>query len=235
MRRLLLLGTAPWVFRSPRHTARKLRSLAATEQGSFLSLQWAAAQTTSTKRQSSYLRHATDEARHARLFWGRAGELAPPSAPLRADGEDLFAALGELGFLAFVHHAEARGREQFLLYARYFERVGREPERALFARIAREEKYHENYSLRLLEELATDAAEVRKTLRRVRLWEAWRAWRRVGRRMAYGIYVVVLWLLMPLLWPYSLVIRLVSPAPSGWQGTRDREVPATDAPRSTRG
>src|SRR5690606_18537826 len=96
MRRFLVSVSCPWVFRSPAAHARQLRSLARTEQGSYLSLQWAAQRCSSVERQALFLRHAADEARHAQIFWSRAAELEAPIGPLVADAEDLFEALGEV-------------------------------------------------------------------------------------------------------------------------------------------
>lgn len=217
MRKVLLRLSAPWVLGSPKSRAKKLRSLAATERGSYLTLEWAAQQTESSRRAALYLRHATDEARHARLFWQRAQTLEPATGPLVADGEDLYRALGEEDFLAFVTHGERRGREQFEIYESYFRRREMLAEAELFARIAADERHHEAYSKKLLLERVGSEKEARRRLARVRRWEAWRIWRRVGRRAALGLYTLMIWALYPLILPYALVTRPFLKNPSGWR------------------
>lgn len=230
MRKLLLKLSAPWVLGSPRARAEKLRSLAATERGSYLTLQWAAQRTESNVRAALYLRHAADEARHARLFWERAQTIEPASAPLRADGEDLYGALGEREFLAFLTHGERRGREQFEIYERYFRSHGLAEDAELFARVAADERHHESYSSKLLTEQAGTEVEARRSLRRVRRWEAWRTWRRVGRAAALRLYTVLIWALFPLILPYALALRPLLGSRAGWRKPRPNSHRITRAP-----
>jgi hypothetical protein len=217
MRGFLVRLSCPWVFRSPAAHARHLRKLAATEQGSYLSLQWAAQRSTPLDRQAHYLRHAADEARHAHLFWSRAQALDPPHGPLLADAEDLFSDLGEIGFVAFVHHAERRGREQFECYQRYFARSGRSEDAALFLQIGADERHHESYSKKLLVELSGSEVAARKHLRQVQFWEAWRSWKRAGQSIARVLYSLLIWALFPVLLPYSLFMRLLPQEPTGFR------------------
>lgn len=223
MRKLLLRLSASWALGSPRARAKKLRSLAATERGSYLTLQWAAQETESSARAALYLRHAMDEARHARLFWERANALWPAEGPLLADSEDLFRRLGEREFLAFVTHGERRGREQFEIYERYLRGRGFLEDAELFARIAADERHHESYSKKLLEEQAGSDAEAARSLSKVRLWEAWRSWRRVGRRLSLGIYTCLIWALFPVILPYALITRPLQKRQVGWRRPRLEE------------
>ncbi len=232
MRRLLVRLACPWVFRSPEAHARHLRGLAATEQGSYFSLQWAAQRSPSLERQALYLRHASDEARHAQIFWGRAEALEPPTGPLFADAEDLYASLGEVGFVAFVHHAEKRGREQFEIYADYFGRKSAPLDAKLFSAVTADERHHERYSLKLLVELTGSEDAARRSLRRVRLWEAFRLWKRSGQTLAGALYALLIWGLFPILFPYSLVARLALPARSGFLS---RSSPGEHSPEEGRG
>jgi hypothetical protein len=218
--RPFLLLSNRWVWRSPRHAARKLLSFAATEQGSCLTLLLAAAQTTSLSRQALYLKHAQDEARHATMFWRRGNDLMQlgggAASPLNADAEDLFQTLGEERFLAFVHHAECRGRRQFEVYKSWFARRGDSKTENMIAAIVRDEQRHEAYSLQLLQELCGSRAAADWALFRARSWELFRAWRRLGRDLAHVLYVSVLLLLSPLLWPYAVLTRQLRPAKRGW-------------------
>lgn len=220
MRRLLVSVSCPWVFRSPAAHARQLRSLARTEQGSYLSLQWAAQRCPSVERQALFLRHAADEARHAQIFWSRAEHLEAPAGPLLADAEDLFETLGEVRFLAFVHHAEARGREQFETYARYFASRALAEDAALFRGVCADERHHESYSLKLLGELSGSDAAAQKHLRNVRLWEAWRSWKRSGKTLANALYSLLIWALFPILLPYSLLVRLLPARARGFRESK---------------
>lgn len=184
----------------------RLAEFARTEQGSFLTLRLAANQTPSSARAALYLRHAADEARHARLLHTCAEELRGYRAPLLADAEDLYALRGELAFLAFVHHAEGRGRRQFELIAQELERQGRAATAELLRRIASEERHHELYSGRLLHDLAAGERSASAELARIRRWEAWRLFRRAGRSTAGHVYDALILALVPILAVYGLVL-----------------------------
>ena len=189
-----------------RAIARRIAHFARTEQGSFLTLRMAANQTASASRAALYLRHAADEARHARLLHACAEELGGYRAPLVADAEDIFAMRGELGFLAFVHHAEGRGRRQFEIIAEELGSKGRAATAELLQRIAGEESHHERYSGELLRDLAGEDALARTELRRIRRWEAWRQFRRLGRTLAGSVYDALILMLVPLMVLYGLVL-----------------------------
>jgi rubrerythrin len=189
-----------------RAIAKRLAEFARTEQGSFLTLRLAANQTPSAARAALYLRHAADEARHARLLHTCAEELRGHRVPLLADGEDLYALRGELAFLAFVHHAEGRGRRQFEIIAQELGRQGRAATAEVLRRIASEESHHERYSGRLLRELAAGEESASVELARIRRWEAWRLFRRLGRSVAGHVYDAVILALVPILAIYGLVL-----------------------------
>src|SRR5262245_62042010 len=119
--------TSPLVWRLPGHDAKKLFGFARAEHGSMIDLRAAAALTESVTRRALYLRHAMDESRHATMFSRRSAELRrmrgqPAFGAPSADTERLFERLGEVGFLAFVHRGERRGRAQFEAYRDYFAR-----------------------------------------------------------------------------------------------------------------
>jgi hypothetical protein len=203
----------PIVWRLPGHPARKLAGFSRAEQGSRLDLLLAARRSPSLARRAAYIRHALDETRHASMFYRRADELRraagrPAWGPPRADCESLYDRLGELGFLAFVHRGERRGREQFELYRDHFARRGDERTRGLFAAILEDETRHERYTRALLIELAGGEAPARRALSRAAAWGAWRAWRRAGRATVRPIFAVAMLIIYVLVMPF------------GWLGAR---------------
>jgi hypothetical protein len=214
---LLARWLNPLVWRSPARVARKLHAFALAEQGSMLDMRIAASRTPSPQRAAAYLRHADDEARHAQMFDRRARKLSKDLGPLHADCEQLFDALGELDFVAFVHLGEARALAQFETYVAWFTKTGREQDRVLFETIMVDERRHSAYTLALLLELAGSEAEARRALRRVGRWELGRRWLRAGRFVAERVYVLTMLIVYLLAAPLSLLVRMARPIPRGWQ------------------
>jgi rubrerythrin len=220
LRRLLLRLVTPVVWRIPGHGARKLYSFAKAEQGSRIDLLQAAQLTSSLPRRALYLRHAIDETRHAAMFWRRANELRADDhksawPPPQADTEALFTRLGESRFLAFVHRGEKHGREQFELYATYFQKRGDTRTATLFEAILVDEQRHESYTHELLVDIAGDASA--QHLRRAAMWQAWRTWRRAGRSVANVIYVVVMTLIYLVFGPLLAISRRFGRKRAQWQ------------------
>jgi rubrerythrin len=220
MRVALARLTSQVVWRWPRREVRLLRSFSRAEASSLLDMVAAARLTPSEARRAAYLRHALDEARHARMFAARADQIdgergrLPQGVP-RADYEALYERLGEVGFLAFVHRGERRGRRQFEAHRDHFARIGDARGRALFEAILSDERRHESYTRELLVELAGEAG-ARNALRRAAAWEAWRIWRRAGRFVAALSFGLLMTTLFVALAPLGLVMRLASPSPKGW-------------------
>jgi rubrerythrin len=210
------LGVLTW--RSPARTARRLASFARAEEGSLIDLRIAARLTASVERAAAYLRHAADEEKHARMFashareWSERAGVALEHGPV--DGEHLFQRLGEIGFLAFVHRAESRGRREFEAYRDDFRRRGEPRSAALFEVILEDERRHEAYSRALLVELAGSERAARMALGRALAWEAWRTWRRAGSALAGGLYAVLVALLYLAMAPLAWAMR-ASPERSG--------------------
>jgi len=210
------------VWRMPGRAARMLHAFALAEQGSALTLRLAAAQTPDLRRRALYLRHAADEVRHARMFLvasrARARRAArPPPGGLHADAEDLFAHLGEAGFLAFLHHAERRGRLRFEVHRELLVGRGDRAGAAMFTAILADERRHEAYAWAELCALLGGEAAARRAVMRARAWEAWRAWRRLGRRTARALYVPLMLVLYLALWPLALLTRRLRPARPGFR------------------
>lgn len=214
----------PIVWRLPGRPARKLYSFARAERGSMIDLAQAARTTPSAARAAMYLRHAADEARHARLFAQRSAALrrergAEPLGEVRADTEALFERLGEVDFLAFVHRGERRGRAQFEAYRDYFVHRGAHEDAALFEGIIADERRHESYTRELLVALAGSEAAARAAMRRMARWEAWRTWRRAGQGLAQRAYAISMFAVYVLALPVAVLVRAVRPVRRGWQIT----------------
>jgi hypothetical protein len=200
---------------------RLLESFELAEASSMLDLVAAARDTPSPARRALYLAHALDEDRHARTFSARARELRkvaglPSIAPRQADFDALYARLGELDFLAFVHRGEVRGHAQFVGHREELARRGDERGRALFDAILVDESRHASYSGALLRELAGSEKAARKALRRAALREAVWAWKRAGRVVAGLLFTLLSTLLYVLLAPVALGYRALRRSPRGW-------------------
>jgi hypothetical protein len=205
-----VFGEVAW--RLPGRTPARLHAFAMAEAQSELELRRAAARSPSFARRALYLRHALDEARHARMFAQRADELwrggGRAGCFLRApELEHLYDRLGEVGCLAFVHLGEARGRAQFEAYRARFARRGDERTRTLFDAVLADERRHERYTRELLLELCGTEGAVRAALRRARAWELWRGFRRSGRLVSTALHAVVMTALYLVVAPLGLVLR----------------------------
>lgn len=203
------LYTASW--RVPGRTWRRLYAFAEAEHESALELRCAAASTPDASRAALYLKHAEDETRHARILRRRAevarGEPLPPPRTAHAD---LFARLGEVGFLAFVFRGERRGRRQFEAHVRFF--AGRDPAlcKALSA-ILDDERRHERYTHALLTELSERPG---RELRRVAWRERRMRWGRAGAWLTAPIFALLMFALYILSSPLALFVRRDAP---GWR------------------
>ena len=235
MRAVLTRTFNPIVWRIPGHAARKFFGFALAEQGSMIDLAAAARLTPSPERRAAYVRHLLDESRHARVFMLRSAELrasegrASLGTP-RADTEDLFATLGEVRFLAFVHRGEARGCQQFTEYRDWFARHGDQKTSAMFEAILKDERRHMRYTRDLLVDVAGGERGARKELRGAARWELWRTWRRAGRAVAERLYVLLMLAFSLLLAPFALVVQLTRPAKIGWASVRPQGLRAPFGP-----
>lgn len=208
---------APMWVRRDRAVAAMLARFALAERGSHLTMRWAAEHTSSPTRRALYLRHALDELRHARMFERRAGELGYGGESADADAEDLFEALGETGFLAFVTLAEGRGGREFEGYKRALAARGDDKTASLFEAILTDERRHQSYSLGLLVESAGSRLRARAWMVRVALWEAWRSVRRSSAALGSLLYALVASLLYLLVLPlFALYVKKKRPVRAGW-------------------
>ncbi len=205
---------APLTLANPRRRAHLLAAFARAEHASMLDLRLAAAATPSLSRKALYLGHALDEERHARTFAAAAREAGGADEVI-GDAEDLFARRGELGFLAFVHHGESRGRRQFTALADRAARLGDTRLAGTLTAIAGDEAQHESYTRALLVELAGGEASARRALRRARAWEAWRTFRRAGRGLAGLVWTASMTVLYFCLLPFVLLVLVARPVRRG--------------------
>ncbi len=219
VRALAWLG-GQWAFRSQRRAAKLLIGFARTEEQSQIELRQAAQACGDERRRARYLRHALDEARHARAFAEAAAELSRRAgsagfARPTAGSERLYEQLGELRFLAFVHAGERRGRVEFETYARLLRRRGADTLALLFESLVNDERQHEAYTARLLEELAGGVGAQRALNWAVR-WQAWRELRRRARTLGRALYGVTMLLLYVALGPFALMYRALGREPRGF-------------------
>ena len=234
----------------PGRAATKMAEFSHTEAGSGLDMLAAVEETPRPELRARYFRHALDELRHSRMFRERAQAWALPRSQGRGrtqavledagyiasqgirSNESLFQQLGEREFLAFVWVHELRGAEQFDIYARIL--GGDEATAAMFAEIAKDERFHISYSRAELDRLAKagEHAEVRTAIFRVRARRLWQGWLRLTRD--FGNFMAGIWLgilYVFLLGPFSFAARrevrvggIVSPGVRGTATERAREM-----------
>lgn len=222
--------TAPALVRLSAHLAwkgdariaTKLHGFAMTEAGSAHDMFRAAELTDDPQHRRLFLRHALDEARHARRFRAAALDLDPSSRPRRFERthalpQDLYRRLGPERFLAFVHLSEARARRQFTVLAEHFAARARDagPARTLatmFSQIAHEERMHVAYSRHLLGQLYPEPIRERrvvKALARERRAMAWAAYKRAGVRLGGRFVTLLMALVFVLVLPiFALGLRV---------------------------
>jgi hypothetical protein len=215
----------PIAWRTPRSLAARLDGFAATEAGSALDMLKAAELTADPRLRRLFFRHALDEARHASLFREAALRVHPGGeharsehALVRARRQNLFASMGLVDFVAFVHLSERRAARQFALIARHHRRRGVPEIAELFERVLKDERFHVAYSAHLLERWRRSgrAAEVRWAVLRVRASEAWKAWRRAGRVLGDGLARLGLLALWALVLPLFALAEKRRPPERGW-------------------
>ncbi len=222
-------------WRTDRQLAQRLEGFAATEAGSALDMLEAAELVGEPRLRRLFLRHATDEARHAFLFRRAARGIHPDGARalpehalIRATRQRLFTRYGLVRFLAFVHLAERRAARQFeVIRAHHSNRADVVD---LFDQVLRDERFHVAYTKSALARIRREGrgGAVRWALVRARAQGAWEAWRRVGRKMGEVASRVVLLLLFATTVPlFALLERTKSPA-LGWRvpSPRSRSVAA---------
>ena len=218
-------GMVSW--RKASHQAYLMSKFAATEQGSSYDMLSAIENTQYPELKHKYLHHAIDEARHARLFRSRAFALGVDrEQAARIDigylhdngivgGETLCERLGEHKFLAFVHDAENRGLEHFLIYLNS-PHTDAQTKEALQG-ITKDEHFHRAYSKAALEKYVPEQAD--SLLRAVRIRRYKEAWMRMAKSMATTLSSFWLTLFyVVFVTPFRIFTR---PEPAGWIQTTE--------------
>ena len=172
----LVFLTAPFVHSSDWLAARLFEDFARSEWESQLDLVQAAARTRDARRAAAYLRHAADETRHTRMFKRRARELCTrfggsERVEAKVHPSGLFDRLGELDFLAFVHHGERRAIEELEVRRTILLAAGDPRSATLLETILHDERRHAAYTWELLVSL-TNPEEAQRRVRRQQWREA---------------------------------------------------------------
>jgi uncharacterized ferritin-like protein (DUF455 family) len=209
MRIVLARLTARLRWSSDRRAARLLMAFARAERSSHYDMMAAARLAQSAERRAAYLRHASDEARHALMFSLRAEQLdrrvAADPRESTADFEHLFETLGEQRFVAFVHLGERRGQRQLSIIRDELAARGDDKGRALLDAVLEDEARHVAYTREILRELCRGERAARSALRQAQRWELWRGWLRVGRAVSSFVFAWSMRALYVLLLPLALV------------------------------
>lgn len=238
----LLRPVHRWVWRDVDRRARKLLRFAATEADGGRDLARAAELTADGLLRRLFLRHASDEQRHAELFLLRGRALRREHPPRRGRTfEANWLAPGERGLdslrleemdegalLAFLHFSEKAAAGRFALYGQM---LADDPgTQAVFAEVLRDEEFHMTYT-------KTQLGRVAPARRGLALWRAragrlWKAYLRLALAIATVLGAVVLTvqyfvLIPPFAW---LAKRAARRETSGWRirpaapaGDRDLE------------
>ena len=200
-----------WVWNDPRRRGRKLLRFAETEACGGQDLSRAAELTIDGLLRQLFLRHASDEQRHAQLFRKRGRALvrsvlgatetsfeANWFAPgerglddLRVDGKN------DASLLAFLHLSEKAAAGRFAIYR---EVLATDPEtQGLFNSILRDEAFHMTYTHRQLGRVAP--RKWNAVLWKARLGRLWRAYLRIASAVAGLVGTLILLLQYALLLP----------------------------------
>ena len=225
--RALLKPVQRWIWRDPARRGQRLLRFSEVEADGGRDLVRAAELTPDARLRRLYLRHASDERRHAEIFRTRALELlrAHPAAKAGSTGDWL--APGERGLddvevvrdrdaslLAFLHLSERAAARDFTVYRNA---LTQDPEsQQVFERILRDEVFHMNYTRRELARLSPDRD--RALLWRARLGRVWKAYLRFAVWLAGLLGGVLLTLQYFLLMPFFAWIakRAARREPEGW-------------------
>jgi rubrerythrin len=161
----LLRPVHRWIWANAHRRAHKLLRFAETEADGGRDLARAAELTGDALLRRLYLRHATDERRHAEMFRARGRALLASLGEQRAHVEANWVAPGERGLddlrvereaddtlLAFLHLSERAAAKRFAAYGQV---LAHDPStRDVFETILRDEAFHMNYTRMQLERVA---------------------------------------------------------------------------------
>jgi rubrerythrin len=213
---LLLRPLHRWIWRDPHRRARKLLRFAETEADGGRDITRAAELTPDPLLRRLYLRHASDELRHAEMFRRRGSTIlrALPASE-RAGFEANWLTPGERGLddlrvgdeseqslLAFLHLSEKAAAGRFAVYR---EVITTDPEtRAVFDEILHDEAFHMNYTYSQLARVAE-----KKKGRRLwwaRLTRLWKGYLRIATALAAVMGGIILTVQYFLLLPFFALL-----------------------------
>jgi rubrerythrin len=206
-----------WVWRDPVRRGQKLLRFSEVEADGGRDLARAAELTPDARLRELYLRHASDELRHAELFRQRGVALltAVPNLArggFRADwltpGERGLDDVrvekdGDAQLLAFLHLSEKAAAERFAIYE---DVLCDDETRAVFTTVLRDEAFHMNYTHAQLKRIAPRRHG--RALWLARLSRLWKGYLRIATAVAGVLGGVMLtiqyFLLLP---PFALLAR----------------------------
>jgi hypothetical protein len=237
--RVLLKPLQRWIWGDAARRGLRLLRFAEVEADGGRDLVRASELTPDARLRRLYLRHASDERRHADIFRQRgmellhahpAGDLSLPENDWLAPGErgldDVNVESGRDGpLLAFLHLSERNATRDFGIYR---DAVGGDSRtRAVFDHILRDEEFHMNYTRAELARVSP--RKQGRLLWTARLSRLWKAYLRFAVWLAGLIGAVVLtlqyFLLIP---PFAWISRRAAGRePEGWtmlQAERARDL-----------
>ena len=226
--RTLLKPLQRWIWGDAARRGLRLLRFAEVEADGGRDLVRASELTGDARLRRLYLRHASDERRHADIFRQRGMELlhAYPPGDLTLPENDWLAP-GERGLddvnvesgrdaplLAFLHLSERNAARDFKVYADAVGGDGRT--RAVFQHILRDEEFHMNYTRAELARVSP--AKQGRLLWTARLSRLWKAYLRFAVALAGLIGSVILtlqyFILLP---PFAWISRRAAKRePEGW-------------------
>jgi len=224
----LLKPLQKWVWRDAARRGLRLLRFAEVEADGGRDLVRASELTGDARLRRLYLRHASDERRHADIFRQRgmellhahpAGDISLPENDWLAPGErgldDVNVEGGRDGpLLAFLHLSERNAARDFAVYR---DAVGDdERTRSVFAHILRDEEFHMNYTRAELTRVSPKKHG--RLLWMARLNRLWKAYLRLAVWLAGLIGTVILtiqyFVLLP---PFAWISRRAARRePEGW-------------------
>lgn len=220
-----------WVWADPRRSADKLLRFAMTEADGGRDIARAAERTQDALLRRLFLRHATDEQRHAKLFRARGrailADLASNAGARGGSFEANWLAPGERGLddlavdkesedalLAFLHLSEKAAARRFAVYHHVL--TADPATRDVFRDVLKDEAFHMNYTLTQLKRVSPRAYGAR--LWWARLSRLWKGYLRIASAIANVMGGVVLAVQYFVILPVFALLakRAAKREPRGW-------------------
>jgi rubrerythrin len=225
-----------WVWADARRSADKLLRFAATEADGGRDIARAAERTKDALLRRLFLRHATDEQRHAKLFRarGRAILASLPGPAPSTSFEANWLAPGERGLddlavdkesedalLAFLHLSEKAAARRFAVYHHVL--TADPATRDVFRDVLKDEAFHMNYTLTQLKRVSPRAYGTR--LWWARLSRMWKGYLRIASAIANVLGGVVLAVQYFVILPVFALLakRAAKREPRGWIEAKDAD------------